>query len=95
MAAPLSWGNTGPVPAPPTPPDQRARTEITAPDTYRAGQPVWVFRRSWCPGVVMNASAQAVMVRYLPATGRGTGVDTVFADDLAVRYEPDPAIDLR
>jgi hypothetical protein len=33
------------------------------------------------------------MVRYIPAAGRGTGVDTAIAMDLAVRDEPDPAID--
>ncbi len=78
------------MPAPSTSPD--GRIPVTA-DAYSAGQAVWVFRGSWRPGVVLNASPRAVMVRYAPAAGRGTGVDTVFAADLAERDDFDLAID--
>jgi hypothetical protein len=42
---------------------------------------------------VLSASSQAVMVRYTPNAGRGTGVDTAVAADLASRDDFDPAID--
>jgi hypothetical protein len=42
---------------------------------------------------VLSASSQAVMVRYTPAAGRGTGVDTAVAADLASRDDFAPAID--
>lgn len=61
---------------------------------YRAGQPVWVYRNgAWRPGVVLNGSTQAVMVRYRPGEGSGTGVDTVTGLCLAVRAETDPCLD--
>lgn len=78
------------MPAPSTSPD--GRTPVTA-DAYSAGQAVWVYRGSWRPGVVLDSSSRAVMVRYAPAAGRGTGVDTVFAADLASRDDFDPTID--
>ena len=81
------------MPAPSTRPDGRGNARTAAADSYRAGQTVWVFRGSWRPGVVLSASSRAVMVRYSPAAGRGTGVDTVFAADLASRDDVDPAID--
>jgi hypothetical protein len=81
------------MPAPSTTPDRRGPTEVVSAGAYRAGQAVWLFRGSWRPGVVLDSSSRAVMVRYIPAAGRGTGVDTAIAMDLAVRDEPDPAID--
>lgn len=81
------------MPAPSNSPDKRGNAQAVTADSYRAGQAVWVFRGSWRPGVVLSASSRAVMVRYIPAAGRGTGVDTAFAADLASRDDVDPAID--
>jgi hypothetical protein len=81
------------MPAPSTSPDKRGSAQTVTADSYHAGQAVWVYRGSWRPGVVLSASSQAVMVRYTPAAGRGTGVDTAVAADLASRDDFDPAID--
>jgi hypothetical protein len=79
--------------APRTSPEQRRVAEISAPETYRPGQPVWVFRGSWCPGIVVGGSSRALTIRYTPAGGHGTGVDTAFPADVATRDEPHPATD--
>jgi hypothetical protein len=67
-------------------PSDRPTAKIAAPETYRPGALVWVHRSRWCPGVVLDASDRAVMVRYNPH-GRAVGVDTVLADQLAHRDE--------
>jgi hypothetical protein len=67
---------------------------VVPPESYHPGQPVWVYRGSWRPGVVLTASAQAVTVRYRPYAGRATGVDTVFGRDLETRDESDPVLDI-
>ena len=66
----------------------------TGADQYQPGQRVWVYRAgAWRPGVVLHRSAQAVMVRYRPGAGSGTGVDTVTAGSLAGRSESYPSLD--
>ncbi len=63
-------------------------------EEYRPGQPVWVHRAgSWRPGIVLYGSPRAVMVRYRPADGPGTGVDTVTGCSLASRSDFDPWLD--
>lgn len=81
------------MPAPSATPDLRGPAEVASADTYSPGQRVWVYRGSWRPGVVLAVSALAVAVRYQTHTGRGTGVDTALAGDLATRDEPDPVVD--
>jgi hypothetical protein len=55
---------------------------------------VWVHELGcWRPAVVLHASARAVTVRYRPAEGRGTGVDTVTCHNLAARDDDDPYLD--
>jgi hypothetical protein len=81
------------VPVPSTTPDHRGQLDVAPPESYHSGQPVWVYRGSWRPGVVLTASAQAVTVRYRPYAGRATGVDTVFRLDLQARDEPDRVLD--
>lgn len=61
---------------------------------YEPGQRVWVYRAgAWRPGIVLHRSTQAVMVRYRPGDGSGTGVDTVTGSSLAERTEQDPYLD--
>jgi hypothetical protein len=63
-------------------------------EDFQPGQPVWVHRAgAWRPGVVLHRSSQAVTVRYRPADGPGTGVDTVTARSVAVRDDSDPFLD--
>ena len=63
-------------------------------DGYNPGARVWVHRAgSWRPGIVLHSSSKAVTVRYRPAEGRGTGVDTVTGDSLAMRIDDDPFLD--
>jgi hypothetical protein len=63
-------------------------------DDYEPGQRIWVYRAgTWRPGVVLHRSARAVTVRYRPADGPGTGVDTVTARSLKLRVDDDPGID--
>jgi len=68
---------------------------VTPPDGYDPGERVWIHRAgSWRPGVVLHSSPNAVTVRYRPAEGRGTGVDTVSGGDfLVAREEEDPFLD--
>jgi hypothetical protein len=81
-----------PVPRPTVDPPERPADVTT--DSYQPGQPVWVHRSdAWRPGVVLHATARAVTVRYRPASGRGTGVDTVTGELLAVREDPDADLD--
>jgi hypothetical protein len=84
----------GTMSAPTVDPARRALADITNPDQYPRGAKVWVFRSgSWRPGVVLSSSAKAVIVRYRPTDSRGTGVDTVMADNLAPRDDVDPYVD--
>jgi hypothetical protein len=63
-------------------------------EDYEPGQRIWVYRAgTWRPGVVLHRSARAVTVRYRPADGPGTGVDTVTARSLSFRNDDDPGID--
>lgn len=84
------------MPAPATAPHRRdPRTVATIPD-YPPAAPVWVwaFRSgSWRPGVILQATPLAAMVRYRQNEGTGTTVDTVTATNLANREEPDPYLD--
>jgi hypothetical protein len=74
------------------PPRGRDVTEAASTDVYLPGQPVWVHHTGWQPGVVLDASPQAVMVRYLHQ-GRALGVDTVLSNRLIHRDESDPRVD--
>jgi hypothetical protein len=83
------------VPVPTFDPDRRTRAGLPRPDCFNPGERVWVYRAgAWRPGVVLHSSAQAVTVRYRPADGRGTGVDTVTAHSLASRDDEDPFLDV-
>jgi hypothetical protein len=56
----------------------------------RPGLRVWVLRAgAWRPGIVLSCSPKAVMVRYRPTDGPGTGVDTVTFGSLSARDEHD------
>jgi hypothetical protein len=80
--------------APTVDPAHRSHGDVTGSDQYARGAKVWVFRSgSWRPGVVLSSSPKAVIVRYRPTDSRGTGVDTVMADNLAQREEIDPYVD--
>jgi hypothetical protein len=82
------------MPVPTIEPQIYAPPGAPAADEYQAGQPVWVYRAgAWRPGVVLHSSAKAVMVRYRPAEGPGTGVDTVTNQCLAARSDLDPLLD--
>ncbi len=87
-----SQGMLGEMPTPNVPPESRHATEIAAADTYRPGQPVWVHRGAWQPGVILEASPRAVLVRYRHH-GRALGIDTVLPYQVAHREEPDRLID--
>jgi hypothetical protein len=68
--------------------------ELADSGQYQPGQRVWVFRDgTWRPGIVLHSSARAVMVRYRPGEGSGTGVDTVTGRSLAPRTDSDPSLD--
>jgi hypothetical protein len=63
-------------------------------DAYQPGQRVWVHRSgSWRPGIILHCTSQAATVRYRPAEGIGTGVDTVTGYSLADRADDDPYLD--
>ena len=80
--------------APTLDPGHNAMTMTSPPDGFRPGDRVWVHRAgSWRPGTVLHSTAKAATVRYRPAAGRGTGVDTVTANSLALRDDDDPFLD--
>ena len=80
--------------APTLDPNHHTLDVMTPPDGYRPGERVWVHRSgSWRPGIVLHSSPKAVTVRYRPAEGRGTGVDTVTGHSLALRHDDDPFLD--
>lgn len=82
------------MPAPTFTPGDRDPRGVAPSDSYRPSDPVWVYRgNTWCAGVVERASALAVTVTYRPGTSRGTAVDTLTADCLCPREEPDPILD--
>ena len=61
---------------------------------YPPTAPVWVYRSgSWRPGVIVQASSLAAMVRYRPNQGVGTAVDTVTAGCRTHREDPDKYLD--
>lgn len=76
--------------------DPNLRTEA-APvpsDGFHPGAWVWVHTLgSWRPGIVLHSSPHAATVRYRPAQGRGTSVDTVTTHSLAARKDEDPFLD--
>lgn len=77
------------APEPPAPthePYPRDPATVLPADTYRRGDPVWVYRDgAWRPGMVEAASALAVMCRYRRAEGAGTVVDTMAAEYVVPR----------
>jgi hypothetical protein len=82
------------VSAPNLDPNHHTLAGTPPPGGYRAGKRVWVHRSgSWRPGIVLHSSHKAVTVRYRPAEGRGTGVDTVTVHSLAIRDDDDPFLD--
>jgi hypothetical protein len=79
--------------APALNPNYHTRSTNSA-DAYHPGARVWIHRSgAWRPGVVLQSSVEAVTVRYRPAEGRGTGVDTVNSRSLAIRDDVDPVLD--
>jgi hypothetical protein len=76
--------------------DPHLRTEPAASPSagYQPGSWVWVHTLgSWRPGIVLHSSPHAATVRYRPAQGRGTSVDTVTSHSLAARKDEDPLLD--
>jgi len=71
---------------PPWNPSERDPAGVAPPDTYSVGDPVWVHRHgAWRPGVIEGTSSRAILARYRPNDGPGTGVDTIDADHVASR----------
>lgn len=84
------------MPAPNIKPEQRDPAHIAPTDSYRRHDPVWVYRGdAWRAGVVESVSARAATVTYRPNGSRGTGVDTLTAQDVLARFEVDPLLDHR
>lgn len=84
----------GSLPAPTCDPGRRDPADVAPADTYQPGNPVWVYRDgAWRPGAVEAASDRAVTARYRCAEGLGTVVDTMWAQYVAARANPDPHLD--
>jgi hypothetical protein len=67
-------------------PSDRDPAGIPPADTYSVGDPVWVHRHgAWRPGVIEGISPRAILARYRPGDGPGTGVDTIGADHVTSR----------
>lgn len=82
------------MPAPTVDPHRRDPAEIDPAASYRPTDPVWVYRAgTWRAGVVEAASALAATVTYRPNSARGTGVDTLTAQYMIRRADPDPLLD--
>jgi hypothetical protein len=82
------------MPVPTKEPDVYPTTEALTAE-YSSGQRVWVYRSgSWRPGIVLCSSAKAVTVRYRPAEGPGTGVDTVTQTSIQLRADVDECLDV-
>jgi hypothetical protein len=83
------------MPTPTIHPHHREPAEVSPTDRYRPTDPVWVHRgNNWCAGVVETVSPRAATVTYRPASSYGTGVDTVTAQYLLPRTDPDPLLDV-
>jgi hypothetical protein len=83
------------VPAPDVPPERRDQAAVAPAGGYRPGERVWAYREGgWRPAIVLDASAVAVLVRYLRTPRGSTGVDTVTAASLAARDERVDPLDL-
>ncbi|GGM54381.1 hypothetical protein ACFFX1_50915 [Dactylosporangium sucinum] len=71
-----------------------APTRPAESQTFSPGDRVWIpksgVRRA---GIVVCSSPDAATVRYRPTEGRGTGVDTVTAEDVTTRSDADPLLD--
>src|SRR4029453_3600414 len=66
---------------PPWNPSERDPAAVAPADTYSVGDPVWGHRHgAWRPGVIEGPSPRAILARYRPNDGPGTGVDTIDAD---------------
>ncbi|RSM42202.1 hypothetical protein DMB66_54970 [Actinoplanes sp. ATCC 53533] len=84
------------MPVPATDPYRRDPRTVANLTSYLSDSPVWVWVYrcgSWRPGVIVQASPRAAMVRYRPNEGVGTSVDTVTGACLAHREEPDAYLD--
>jgi hypothetical protein len=82
------------MPAPTIDPDRRDPTNIAPTNSYHHADPVWVHRAGqWRAGIIETASTRAATVTYRPAGSRGTGVDTLTAEYLHPRADPDPQLD--
>ena len=82
------------MPAPTVNPASRRAEQTPSADQYVRGEWVWVFRSgAWHPGIVINSSVQAAVVRYRPSESCATAVDTVMAHNLLHRDDPDPDVD--
>jgi hypothetical protein len=75
-------------------PNLRTEPETVPGAGFQPGTWVWVHTSgSWRPGIVLHSSPHAATVRYRPAEGRGTSVDTVTTHSLAARKDEDPFLD--
>lgn len=80
--------------APTIDPDERDQASIASTDSYRPGEPVWVYRTgAWRAGVIETASPRAATVTYRTGGGRGTGTDTITARYVLPRGNADPLLD--
>ena len=82
------------MPVPSIDPDDLDPTEIAPVDSYRAADPVWVYRAgAWHAGVVVATSRRTATVTYRPAQGPETAIDTLAAPYLFPRADLDPLLD--
>jgi diguanylate cyclase (GGDEF)-like protein len=82
--------------APTCDPIRRNPADIAPASSYRHLDPVWVYRGgAWRPGVVEDASTNAVMATYRYTDGPGTIVDTMSAQYVVGRDAADPQLDRR
>lgn len=82
------------MPAPHLEPRHRDPFEVAPTNSYSAKTPIWVYRHgNWRPGIIEVASAYAATVTYRPDDSYTMTVDTVTADELAARIDPDPLLD--
>jgi diguanylate cyclase (GGDEF)-like protein len=87
VKSPKDVRGEGGLAAPDHAPDDRDPASVAPAGTYRSGDRVWVHRQgTWRPGVIEGASATAILVRYVLGEGRGTGVDTISAVQVAARH---------
>jgi diguanylate cyclase (GGDEF)-like protein len=75
-------------------PCHRDPSDVAPAETYHHGDRVWVHRyAAWRPGIVESASSRAVLATYRCNEGRGTVVDTVYAEYVMSRSHPDAQLD--